>query len=88
MDKAERKIQLIEEAELGLKVENALEVLSGAFDEYEEDLIKDLKRHAWINAEKAREENVRRLQILDVVKGSLAIKVRKGQEAAKRLDNK
>ena len=95
MDKLERQAQLTKEFQEGRQAKNLLEnpAFSRAVEKLESSYIKAIKRGNWLDfnngvnvGKRAREENCRRLQILDDLITNLKNEMNRGEEALKRLE--
>ena len=95
MDNKERDLQLINEVNKGLEAKKLTNtnVWKDVIKEMEDTYVTAIRSGSWINfsgginiGKKAREENVRRLQVLDELVVTLTNKIATGEEAQKRLE--
>ncbi|MHC1627428.1 MAG: hypothetical protein ACXQTI_01165 [Candidatus Nezhaarchaeales archaeon] len=88
MDKAERSLQLVGEAREGQKAEEFSN--TSQFKEYAKELeamyINAIRSGSWFK-KRAREENCRRLQVLDDLVTIIESKIVMGEQALKRLES-
>ena len=87
MDKAERNLQLVTEVRKGQQAESF--VNHSGFKEYAQELetmyITAIRSGSWFK-KRAREENCRRLQVLDDLVSVIENKINTGEHALKRLE--
>jgi hypothetical protein len=87
MDKAERNLQLVGEAREGQKADSFMN--QSGFKEYAKELetmyINAIRSGSWFK-KRAREENCRRLQVLDDLVAVIENKINTGEHALKRLE--
>ena len=84
----ERESQLKKEQLEGYDTSKALDVLTKAFNEYEDNLIRSLKNRSFWFPRKHRDEKLRRLQILEDIKTTLTNKVEAGEIARQKLEKR
>ena len=86
MDKAERNLQLVGEVREGQKAEA---FANNGFRDYAKELetmyINAIRSGSWFK-KRAREENCRRLQVLDDLVTIIESKIVTGEQALKRLE--
>jgi len=86
MDKAERSLQLVGEVKKGQDAET---FANSGFREYAKELetmyISAIRSGSWFK-KRAREENCRRLQVLDDLVTIIESKIVTGEQALKRLE--
>ena len=86
MDKAERNLQLVGEVREGQKAEA---FANNGFRDYAKELetmyINAIRSGSWFK-KRAREENCRRLQVLDDLVAVIENKINTGEHALKRLE--
>ena len=87
MDKAERALQLQAEYEKGVKAKNFASnpIWKETVKELEDSYITAIRSGNWFN-KIAREENCRRLQVLDDLVTIIENKIERGEQARKRLE--
>jgi len=87
MDKLEREIQLHEDFATGKEAKTLAghPVWKSVISELEESYIGAIRRGSWF-PRKVREENCRRLQVLDDIVATIESKLIKGEEALRRLE--
>ena len=95
MDKTERSGQLVEEVRAGIEAEGLTrhKVWQDTIKELEDKYINGLRKRSWIKfidgmdfSKKAREEDLRRLQVLDDLVNIIETKIVTGEQAQKRLE--
>jgi len=95
MDKTERAGQLVEEVRAGIEAESLTRhpVWQAAVKELEDRYMDGLRKRSWIKfvdgmdfSKKAREEDLRRLQVLDDLVSIIETKIVTGEQAQKRLE--
>lgn len=87
MDKAERSQQLVKEFSEGREAKSLIEhpAFKRAVDKLEGSYIKSIRSGNWFK-KRAREENCRRLQVLDDLVTILENEMTRGEQALKRLE--
>ena len=87
MDKKERESQLLEELNEGKEAKNLANnpVWKRTIEELETYYIDSIRSGSWFK-KRAREENCRRLQVLDDLVTGINNKITMGEEARKRLE--
>jgi hypothetical protein len=87
MDKKARERQLIQEQAEGIEAKKLVnnKVWKEAVETLEASLIDAIRSGNWFQ-KKAREENCRRLQVLDDLKTVINNKLEMGEQARKRLE--
>jgi hypothetical protein len=87
MDKGERAAQLLEEVQKGMKAKSLVnhEVWKETIKELESTYIAAIRSGSWFK-KRAREENCRRLQVLDDLVTIIENKIERGEQARKRLE--
>jgi len=96
MDKADRETQLVQEARDGLEAESLVNhtVWKETIAALEEHYIASIRNSNWLHITNGginlgrleREENTRRLQVLDDLVALINIKIETGELALKRLE--
>lgn len=95
MDKLEREAQLVKEFSDGRQAKSLLEhpAFARAVEKLETSYINAVRNGKWLDfsnginvGKKAREENCRRLQVLDDLVTNLKNEMLKGEQALKRLE--
>ena len=87
MDKKERESQLLEELNEGKEAKNLANnpVWKSAIEQLDKHLTDSIRSGGWFK-KRAREENCRRLQVLDDLVIIINNKITTGEEAHKRLE--
>ena len=87
MDKAERQAQLLEDATKGMKAKSLAnnEVWAETIKELEASYVQAIRSGNWLQ-KRAREENCRRLQVLDDLVTIINNKIERGEQSRKRLE--
>ena len=87
MDRNERNSQLRQEVADGIEAKSLAQhpVFKEAVQTLEASYIKAIRSGSWFK-KRAREENCRRLQVLDDLVAILEHKINRGEEALKRLE--
>lgn len=87
MDKGERNANLLEEVREGYKAKAVINGLSVYAKELEETYINAIRNDGgWFKFKDDREENCRRLQVLDDLVATIKNKIERGEQALKRLE--
>ena len=87
MDKGERNANLLEEVKLGMEAKTLANnpVFDKAIKELETSYFDAIRSGSWFK-KRAREENCRRLQVLDDLVVIIKNKIERGEQALKRLE--
>ena len=87
MDKGERNANLLEEVKLGMEAKTLAShpVFEKAVKELETSYFDAIRSGNWLQ-KRAREENCRRLQVLDDLVVIIKNKIERGEQALKRLE--
>ena len=87
MDKAERQAQLIDEYQQGVEAKSLVDnkIWKEAIAHLESSYIGSIRSGSWLK-KRAREENCRRLQVLDDLVNIINNKILLGEQARVRLD--
>ena len=87
MDRKERESQLTQEVKEGIEAKSLVnnKVWHDAMETIEASLIDAIRSGNWLQ-KRAREENCRRLQVLDDLKTVINNKIESGEQARKRLE--